>query len=433
MLRFKQFISLFEQLILEGRIDFLKKQYKDKLSTDHDQLAQHQNSDDIIDHFASNADPTGNKIHTQWILNRYREGSIRQEDHPRIREALSNFEKYKAKLPNKDIGQYKTLSDVEDAVEPHLDTAVSKRQETKAIKSEGAQLLHSENGVTVHDLKTKEAACEYGKGTRWCTAATKHNMFDSYKQQGPLYFIRARDHSGSGAIKKYQYHPATQQLMDEKDKPVQSSKLIEHNPEILNSPIGKHFKEYYDNPDKISDAITNNPDPSVIDQAMKSDHVNERHIRKLLQSNNSSIRKSAIKNPKATTVHISKALDDENSQVRELAILHPNATADHITKALDDDDVHVKLSALKHRRVDASHITKALADPDIYVRGMAVQHRKATPTHVEQGKEDPSEYVRDKANRTSWYDLEMAKIKEQRRLDRIARKARMAGLQPTQT
>jgi len=45
-----------------------------------------------------------------------------------------SFETHKGKLENKDINQYKSLSDVEDAVEPHLGTTTN-RQEKKAIKN----------------------------------------------------------------------------------------------------------------------------------------------------------------------------------------------------------------------------------------------------------------------------------------------------------
>ena len=134
MLSFKQFIIL-EQELLENRIETLKtKVFKDGFNTSHDTQAQHKDTSDIVDHFADKADPTNKKIHTQWILNQYKRSKIRQEDHPRIREALSNFETHKGKLENKDINQYKSLSDVEDAVEPHLGTT-TKRQEKKVIKS----------------------------------------------------------------------------------------------------------------------------------------------------------------------------------------------------------------------------------------------------------------------------------------------------------
>ena len=239
MLRFKQFIL--EQIqLLEDRIDFLKQQFAGKLDASHDPYGVHKDHENIVDHFATNADPTKNKAHTQWILRQYQRGKIRQEDHPRIKETLSNFEKYKGKLENKDLNSYKSLSDVEDAVSPHIGTVSSGKEERRQVKSEGADLIHSENGFEVRHLKNKDAACEYGKGTKWCTAATGgNNMFDNYNEDGPLYFIKGRDNSGE--FKKYQYHPATNQFMDERDEPVTMSTFVERNPEMRNV---KHFAGY---------------------------------------------------------------------------------------------------------------------------------------------------------------------------------------------
>ena len=78
------YIELQEQILLEGRIDFLKKQYNGKINTDHDEYAQHKNSDAIIDHFADNADPTKKKLYTSFIVGQYNKGKTKQEDADRI-------------------------------------------------------------------------------------------------------------------------------------------------------------------------------------------------------------------------------------------------------------------------------------------------------------------------------------------------------------
>lgn len=235
MKTFKDFLNE-QSLIMENRIDFLKNLYKDKLSTDHDTFAEHHDSDSIVQHFADNADPSRNKKHTQWILTQYRKGNIRQEDAPRIHETLSNFDRHQSRLPNRQLEKYAHINDLERDLEPHLNTTVtSKRQELKQFKSDGADLIHSENGVTVHRLKTKEAACQYGKGTKWCTAAENNNMFDRYNKSGPLYVVNT---PGSGGSRKYQFHFEAKQYMDETDKRVDLNLLTKQHPEL------KHVKEF---------------------------------------------------------------------------------------------------------------------------------------------------------------------------------------------
>jgi hypothetical protein len=185
----------FKNYLLENRLDFLKQNTKN-LSTDHDTLAKHKSAPEIIDHFATHADPTTKKTNTAWIVNQYKKGTIRQEDHPRIKSALEGFEKYKSKLPAKDINSYKSLGHLEDAVEPHLGSFSSNREEKASIKHEGADLIHDGKDLMVHKLKTKEAACHYGAGTKWCTAARENNMFDEYHKDIDRFYDNVLERNG---------------------------------------------------------------------------------------------------------------------------------------------------------------------------------------------------------------------------------------------
>ena len=313
MLSFKQFIIL-EQELLENRIETLKTRvFKDGFDTSHDTRAQHKETSDIVDHFANKADPTNKKIHTQWILNQYKAGKIRQEDHPRIKEALSNFETHKGKLEKKDINQYKSLSDVEDAVEPHLGTT-TKRQEKKAIKSEGADLVHNDEkrGVTVHHIKTEQAACSYGAGTKWCTSGKKDNMFNHYNEDGPMFVIQ---HGG----RKYQFHNASDQLMNEKNNDVtfkdlhpdiQKSLAKSEHPEIQAANLS-HENPYF----KINDENVNN---LVIHGNIFARHkVAKRpeYAGELVKDKHPYVRKAVARHPE----HAGKLVNDKDPTVREIA------------------------------------------------------------------------------------------------------------------
>jgi hypothetical protein len=319
MLSFKQFIIL-EQELLENRIETLKTRvFKDGFDTSHDTQAQHTDTSDIVDHFANNADPTKKKIHTQWILRQYEKRKIRQEDHPRIRhprikEALSNFETHKGKLEKKDINQY-SLSDVEDAVEPHLGTT-TKRQEKKAIKSEGADLVHNDEkrGVTVHHIKTKQASCSYGAGTKWCTAGKKDNMFNHYNKNGPMFVIQ---HGG----RKYQFHNASNQFMDEKDNPVEFKDL---HPDIQKSLAKSEHPEIH-----AANFLHNNP----------HFEINDENANKLVNHKYSSVRRKVAQLPE----YAGKLVNDGHPDVRSIVAQHP----EHAGKLVNDRVTYVKTLARK--------------------------------------------------------------------------------------
>jgi hypothetical protein len=227
------------QFVMENRVEFLKKNNA-SLDTSHDPHGAHKEAGDIIDHFATHADPTKNKAHTQWIVGQYKKGQVRQEDAGRIHGALSNFEKYKGKLANKDINSYKKVSDVEDATAPHEGSHASKKAEVRAIKHEGADLKYEDEHVQIHHIKTEEAAKHYGKGTKWCTAADNNNMFSHYHQDGPIHVITHKTEKDSeGRPRKFQFHAASNQFMDEKDNEISHDDFKKIKPSF-HAAIDKH-------------------------------------------------------------------------------------------------------------------------------------------------------------------------------------------------
>lgn len=138
-------------------------------------------------------DPTPNQKFLVWIAKLYADGNLKQEDFYKVPEELTLFAKVQQKLPVKDIMQYKSLPDLVDATEPFasLDEPVSNKAKAKAEREqqlEGADHIYSSPTLTIYSPNTQEAACQLGKGTKWCTAATRsYNAFDSYDSSGVLY------------------------------------------------------------------------------------------------------------------------------------------------------------------------------------------------------------------------------------------------------
>ena len=91
------------------------------------------------------------------------------------------FFKFKSKIEIKDLGRYPSIQDlweVTDAFSGETET-LSKSQMEKVIKKDTKKLIDTPD-FKVYVPETKESACYYGKGTKWCTAADKDNMFDNY-------------------------------------------------------------------------------------------------------------------------------------------------------------------------------------------------------------------------------------------------------------
>lgn len=167
----------------------------------------------------------------QWLVNRYIDGKFSIEDKYRLTSLLERFEKYKSKTKWNDINKYKSVSDLDIELEDIfvLDGnghETSKRQEDKSIGDKfiadgDAKVFYQDSKIKVVIPKTKEASCYFGRGTKWCTAADKHNMFDSYSEQNDLYIIMPK------GMEKFQLHfgDSGVQFMDSHDTDISSEKF----------------------------------------------------------------------------------------------------------------------------------------------------------------------------------------------------------------
>lgn len=140
-------------------------------------------------------DPTPNQKYLVWIAKLYSDGKLKEEDFYKVPESLALFNKVQTKLAQKDIMQYKSLQDLFKAVEPFEDaeeqkSGKEKRKEERAEAIAGTDLVYDTADFKMYRLNTQQAACEVGRGTKWCTAATKsHNYFEDYTTGGTLYAV----------------------------------------------------------------------------------------------------------------------------------------------------------------------------------------------------------------------------------------------------
>ena len=173
----------------------------------------------FINH-AINVDPSRNQSYTLWIIRTYLKGGIRRyEDFSRLQMALNLFNKFKSKLSIKDIGQIKSLSQLEQLVDEVKDKQepISGKAQQRAYKQEilnQSQIVYQGQDGMIVIPETEEASIFWGRGTRWCTAATdSENYFDHYSKTGPLYVII---HNGT----KLQLHVESSQFLNDQDEKI---------------------------------------------------------------------------------------------------------------------------------------------------------------------------------------------------------------------
>jgi hypothetical protein len=171
------------------------------------------------------ADPTKNKQYVQNLIKFYIAGEQLEDLTSTAVEYLTKFHKLKAKKmipsPRNDINRYANFGDFASVIDEYPDP-----EEKESMPKGAAKVVYKDANVRIINPEDKEAACYYGQGTRWCTAATKgNNMFDQYNTSGPLYILIPTKQKYKG--EKYQIAPWSYSYMDEQDGVVKVPELKE--------------------------------------------------------------------------------------------------------------------------------------------------------------------------------------------------------------
>jgi hypothetical protein len=184
-------------------------------------------------------DPTQKGIYMPWMATLVMKApqQNRPEDLDRVGSDLQEFEKYKARLQNKDINQYKSFSDLYKVIKPLQDQPVvdpeaeKKAAELAAVKQDILVVYTGPEGW-IRIPTTEKAACFLGQNTRWCTAADKNNMFHSYNKSDNLFVIYDKS-----TKQRYQLHIGSDQFAQEDDEDLG----IESVPEWARKPIVDYY------------------------------------------------------------------------------------------------------------------------------------------------------------------------------------------------
>jgi hypothetical protein len=171
-----------------------------------------------------NADPTPHKEYVQWIVKTYSNGRVKIEDVlSTVKENLYKLSVLKRrrliKPPLNDINRYPSFKEF-------MGTMDQFEIPQEDVQDRGtAQVVLDTDQVRIIMPEDQAAACYYGRGTRWCTAATRgQNYFNHYSHDGPLFIMLPKKPQHPG--EKYQVHLQSEQFMDAQDEPVSPLYLI---------------------------------------------------------------------------------------------------------------------------------------------------------------------------------------------------------------
>ena len=244
----------FIMMLMEGKVENNYKMYKEKLEDRFDndnripanlkgRLSQGEDqAKNLVELFAE-IDPTRTKTNHQWLIMQYLKGE-HLEDLEHAKRALTTLMNFKAEMPKNQIGQFKTLAELNGAVE-----AVSGGKDFKDLDNippEEATYVIKSPGFKVIIPKTHAASCKYG-ASGFCTTNDDPHHYNEYTAKGNLYIIMAGSGKNpslfqlsyeGGEFHNNQNDDLTKQDIDKLSKYPQYK-------DFLNMLIKKHYSKYF--------------------------------------------------------------------------------------------------------------------------------------------------------------------------------------------
>ena len=224
-------------LLKEGRKEDLKKRYSNKFSEEN--LDWILNISDLVDF---------NHKYSDFVLKNLNPNSETfDEDVQTAVEVVKDFDKYQSKLTKKDINQYKSIQELDDALEIIVQSEREKEEERTAERQ--VDKIYEDDSFLVVKPKTELASCKYGSNTKWCVTSRGAGHFDRYTsgRQG-LYFIINKKNSTNKNYSKIAIHfdnSGHERYWDSQDVPMNDREISIFNyafPEII-SAIKADYKE----------------------------------------------------------------------------------------------------------------------------------------------------------------------------------------------
>jgi hypothetical protein len=112
------------------------------------------------------------------------------------------------------IKSFGKLAVAGDRAKRKYDEAMAEKEYKDPEK--GIEVFRDDEKWRIYALHNKGAACHYGKGTEWCTAAPGLDYFEEYyDKEDPLFYFEDKEYG-----KRWQFHFGSDQFMDEDDNQV---------------------------------------------------------------------------------------------------------------------------------------------------------------------------------------------------------------------
>jgi hypothetical protein len=289
--------------------------------------------------------------------------------------SLQFFDKNSNRFQIKDINQYKTLKQLEDAVK---DLGQSKSEVKKQVKAEGADKLFEDDKHILLFIKDKNGAVCYGQGTKWCITMKDASYFEHYTTQNvAFYYLIDKTLAADNPMAKIAFAI----YRDEENK------------------INRKKAEYYNAEDKKIEA--NQIPTQFLDMAfndapqrpislvfkIKSGKASEQEIQAVIKSNDENAKMKIVN--EIDIKYLPQMMNDENADIREAVAKRIDIS--YLPQMINDENLFVRKIIAK--RIDISFLPQMMNDKYWSIRRNVAE--RIDPSYLPQMMNDTEGYVRE--------------------------------------
>tara|TARA_R110000824_G_scaffold339682_1_gene526211 strand:- start:968 stop:2713 length:1746 start_codon:yes stop_codon:yes gene_type:complete len=309
------------------------------------------------------------------VLARSRGVALARVDLRVIRNDLERYWHTHEYSEERDIFKIKTfgaLAVSADRAKRKSDAAQADKEFLDADNPGAVEVFRDDNKWRIYALHNKGAACKFGKGTEWCTAAPGLNYFeDYYEPDDPLFYFERTEFLGGYFSGRYQIHFGSEQFMDENDH-----ELPEEDRDELIDLLAKT-----DAPKKYQ-IVRYWVERNEWMQIVYDENTTERELmvmaKRFAGEGEREVLEAITENPNVT-VEILKfiAANDENGM--SMAIGHEKFPFEAIEELANSEDKETRYNAVTTGRLSAETLTRLSEDEYWRVRGTVAKSQKTPP------------------------------------------------------
>ena len=267
------------------------------------------------------------------------------------------------------IKSFGALAVAADRAKNKSDAARADKEYLDADNPGAVEVFRDDDKWRIYALHNKGAACKFGKGTEWCTAAPGQNYFEEYYEpDDPLFYFESK---WLGNNDRYQIHFGSDQFMDEFDNELD----VEDRDDLI------ELLAQTDAPKKYQ-IVQYWVERNEMMQIVRDENTNERELMAMAEKTVGEGEREmleAIAESPNVTVEILKFIAAHDENGIDIVINHEKFPIEAIEEMANSEDKEARHSAVSTGELSAETLTRLSEDEYWYVRRAVAKDEKTPP------------------------------------------------------